>query len=93
MDDAAHALANVKGRPEVIEALLGALDDPEDLVRCNSAEALIELLDLPVKENNYGGHDLSIDVMMAEGDERRSKAEAKLRDMVKKKQAKDAKGK
>lgn len=90
--DAAHALANVKGKPEVVEALVEALDDPEDLVRCNSAEALIELLDLPAKENNYGGHEVAIDVMMTEGDERRTKAVASLKEMVKKKQEKGAKG-
>lgn len=83
--DAAHALAKVKGKPEVVEALLEALEDPEDLVRSNSATALIDLLELPVKETDMGSYDLSIDVMMEEGDERRVKAVEELRRMVREK--------
>jgi HEAT repeat protein len=83
--DAANALGKVKGRPEVVEALLGALDDEEGLVRSNAADALIDLLGLRVKQNKtYGGYDLAIDVM-SEDEVERKKAVNRLRGLVERK--------
>lgn len=74
--DAARALGNIN-KPEVVNALLGALEDEEDLVRSNAADSLIEMLELPAKETDAGSYDLSIDVMSDDKDER-SKAIAEL---------------
>jgi hypothetical protein len=85
--DAARALRHVH-KPEVVEALLGALEDEEDLVRSNAADALIEMLELPVKETHAGSYDLAIDVM-AEDEGERKKAVDKLTKLVKKSKPKD----
>ena len=79
--DAANALGKVEGRPEVVEALRGALDDEEGLVRSNAADSLIDLLKLRVKQSNYGSYDLAIDVL-AEDEGERKKAVDRLRGLV-----------
>lgn len=86
--DAAMALENVN-TPESIEALLGALNDPEDLVRNHATESLIDMLGLPFEESNTGGYDIAIDMMMDEGDERRKKAFEAIKRAVREKQAED----
>ncbi|MGA7732851.1 MAG: HEAT repeat domain-containing protein [Chloroflexia bacterium] len=84
--DAARALRHVN-KPEAIKALLGALEDEEDLVRSNAADALIEMLELPVKETHAGSYDLAIDVM-AEDEGKRKKAIETLTELVKKNKSK-----
>ncbi len=83
--DAARALRDIN-KPEVIKALLGALEDGEDLVRSHAADSLIEMLELPLKRNNMGSYDLAIEVMMEEAG-RRKKAVEELKRMVAAKQS------
>jgi hypothetical protein len=78
--DAARALRNIN-KPEVVKALLKALDDEEALVRHHAAESLIETLDLPAEKNDMGSYELAIEVMMEEK-ERSERAVATLREMV-----------
>jgi HEAT repeat protein len=78
--DAARALRGIN-KPEVVEALLGALEDEEDLVRHHAAESLIETLDLPLERDGMGSYELAIDVMV-EAEGRRKKAVERLKEMV-----------
>jgi HEAT repeat protein len=74
--DAAIALREIN-KPQVVKALIAALDDEQDLVRNHASDSLIEMLHLPFPESDTGGYDISIEMMM-EDDKRRNKAKADL---------------